>query len=98
MHRQTVIGEAGCLFAPGGGGALRLGDDALAHRGGGVVVGLVVEHGREPGAHVMLDVVGEHAQEDMGAHAGAVQWKIGRTSRSTVFKERKARSTRPRLL
>ena len=33
------------------------------------MIGLVVEHGGEPGAHVMLDVIGEHAQEDVGAHA-----------------------------
>ena len=33
------------------------------------MIGLVKQHGREPGAHVPLDMVGEHAQEDVGAHA-----------------------------
>ena len=68
MHWQAVVGAAGRLLALGGIGALGFGDDAGAHRGG-LVIGLVVEHGGEPGAHVMLDVIGEHAQEDVGAHA-----------------------------
>ena len=98
VGRQTVVGAAGCLFAPGGVGALGLGDDACAHRGGGLVIGLVVEHGGEPGAHVMLDVIGEHAQEDVGAHARRRPVEIGRRWMSTVFNDRNARLTRARLL
>ena len=49
VHRQAVVGAAGCLLAPGGIGALGSGDDAGAHRGGGLVIGLVVEHRGEPG-------------------------------------------------
>jgi hypothetical protein len=33
------------------------------------MVGLVVEQGREPGAHVVLDEIGQHAQQDVGAYA-----------------------------
>ena len=38
-------------------------------RGGGLRVVIIEEHQGERAAHVPLDVVGEHAQEDMGAHA-----------------------------
>ena len=69
MHRRAVFGEAGCLLAAGDLGALGLGDDAGAHRRGLFLISLVVEHRGEPGAHVILDMVGEHAQEDVGAHA-----------------------------
>ena len=42
-------------------------------------------------AQIPFDVIGEHAQEHMGAHAIGVPVKrIGRISRSTVFIERKA--------
>jgi hypothetical protein len=49
-------------------GTLGLGDDADAHRGGGFVIGLVLEHLGGHGAHVMLDMIGEHAEHDVGTH------------------------------
>src|SRR4029077_19278117 len=45
VHRQAVVGAAGGLLAGGGVGAHRLGDDAGAFGGGGLVIGVVVEHG-----------------------------------------------------
>src|SRR5882724_6533933 len=71
------------------------GDD----RGGFGLVGLgvVEEDGLETLAHVPLDVVGEHAQEDVCTHASLERW-IGRILRSTVFRLRKACSTWARLL
>jgi len=69
VHGQAVVGASGGLLACGGFGTLGSGDDAGAHRGGGLVVGLVVEHRGELGAHVVLDMIGEHAEQDMGAHA-----------------------------
>jgi hypothetical protein len=41
----------------------------LSHRFDSVLVGVVVEHRRQTGAHVPVDVIGEHAEEDVGAHA-----------------------------
>ena len=54
-------GASGGLLPVGGVGALGLGDDAGALGGSGLVVGLIVEHRGEPRAHVMLDMIGEHA-------------------------------------
>ena len=65
QNRQAVLGAPFGLLGAGGGRALGLGDDALPLRLGGLSVGLVVEHGRQLLAHVPLDVIGEHAQEDM---------------------------------
>ena len=48
---------------------MRLGDDAGSERFGGVLVGIVIEHRREALAHVPFDMIGEHAQADVGAHA-----------------------------
>jgi hypothetical protein len=42
---------------------------------------------------VPFEVIGEQAEEDVGADARGSQWKTGRMSRSTAFNERKARST-----
>jgi hypothetical protein len=98
MHRQAVVGEAGGLLAPGGFGALGLGNDGSAHGGGRLVIGLVVQHRRKPGAHVVLDMIGEHAQYDVGAHARRRPMEVGRRWISMVFNERIARSTRARLL
>ena len=65
-----AAGDASSIAAtPCGVGRLRACYDTAAHRGGGLVIGLVVEHGGEFYAHVVLDVVGEHAQEHMSAHA-----------------------------
>ena len=49
---------------------LRRGHDGFAfgRRGGAVMV--VEQDGRQAAAHVEFDVVGEHAEEDVGAHAG----------------------------
>ena len=69
VHRQPVLGATGGLLAHGLGRALRLGDDAVASGFGRVLVGIVVEHRLEAGAHLPFDVVGEHAQEDVGADA-----------------------------
>jgi hypothetical protein len=68
VDRQAIVGASEGLLADGGFGTLGLGDDAGAHGGGGFVIGVVVEHRGELGAHVMLDMVGEHAEQDMGAH------------------------------
>ena len=73
VHRHSVVGAAGGRLAQGGGRALRRGDDGFAFgRCGGAVV-VVEQDGRQAAAHVEFDVVGEHAEEDVGAHAGAVQ-------------------------
>ena len=66
---QTVVGAFGPGLARGGGRRLSLGDrrgsQSLAR--GAIVV--VEHHGRERLAHVPFEIVGEHAQEDMGADA-----------------------------
>jgi len=70
---ETVVGLVGGLLAAGDGGAPGLGDDAGSLGLGGFVIGLLVEHGGEAGAHVMLDIIGEHAEQDVGADpAGGV--------------------------
>ena len=49
-------------------GPLCGGDDGAAAALGGVLVVVFEEDGSEGAAHVPLDVVGEHAEEDVGAH------------------------------
>ncbi len=48
---------------------MRLGDDAGSQRLGGLPVRIVIEHRSETLSHVPLDIIGEHAQADMCAHA-----------------------------
>ena len=69
VDRQAVPGSPGGLLGDGGGGALGLGDDAGAQRLGRLLLSVVVQHRRQALAHVPFEVVGEHAQEDVGAHA-----------------------------
>ena len=66
---QAVGGALGCGLALGGVGALGLGDDGGSGglRGGLVVI--VEQDGLERLAHVPFEIVGEHAQEHVGAHA-----------------------------
>jgi hypothetical protein len=51
------------------------------HRGGGIVIDLIIEHWSETGAHVMFDMVGEHAQQDVGAREALLQCEASRESR-----------------
>src|SRR5882672_1292453 len=69
VDREAVLGSAGGLLGDGGGGALGFGDDAGALRLGGILVGVVVEHMRQALAHMPFQVVGEHADKHVGAHA-----------------------------
>ena len=69
VDREAVWSRAVGLFADGGWRSLRLGDDAGPQGFGGLLVGVVIEHRGEALAHVPFDVVGEHAQTDVGAHA-----------------------------
>jgi len=69
VNRESVGGRAASLLGDGGGGALSLGDDAGSQFFGGLLVGIVVEHRSKALAHVPFDVIGEHAQTDVGAHA-----------------------------
>jgi hypothetical protein len=56
-------------------------------------IGLVKQHWGEALAHVPLQIIGQHAEQDVARTRGAVQRNTGRSSRSTVFSERKACST-----
>jgi hypothetical protein len=70
-----------------------------ARRLAGGWIGLVEQHRGEAPAHVPLQIIGQHTEQDVRARTrGAVQWNTGRSSRSTVFSERKACSTPLRLL
>src|SRR5271165_5606518 len=66
--KKAVLGPTGGLLGNGGRGALGFGDDTGAQRFGGMLVGVVVEHGRQALAHVPFQVVCEHAQKHVGAH------------------------------
>ena len=46
---------------------MRLGDGALAQGFGGGLVVVFIEHGGETRAHMPLDIIGQHAQEHVGA-------------------------------
>jgi len=69
VDRQAVIGALCDCLAVCGGGAACLGDDGGAGGLGGGLVVIVEQDGREHLAHVPLDIVGEHAQKHVGAHA-----------------------------
>ncbi len=66
-----AVGRALAAVRLGAGGGRRSGgrDGRGPCAGGGLRVVVVEEHRGERAAHVPLDVVGEHAQEDVGAHA-----------------------------
>src|SRR5271166_6482912 len=66
---SMIVGSACGLLGEGGGRSLSLGDRALAERLGGLLVGVVVEHEGQALAHVPFEIIGEHAEEDVGAHA-----------------------------
>src|SRR5271166_550005 len=66
---ETIVGSACGLLGEGGGRSLSLCDRALAERLGGLLVGVVVEHEGQALAHVPFEIIGEHAEEDVGAHA-----------------------------
>ena len=67
MHRLSVLGAAGGLLGDCGRGALGLGNDADALCFGGLLIGVVVEHGRQTPAHVPFQIIGQHPQKDVGA-------------------------------
>src|SRR5580704_18160708 len=69
VDRQAVIGALCERLAVCSGGAACLGDDGSAGGLGGGLVVIVEQDGREHLAHVPLDIVGEHAQKHVGAHA-----------------------------
>ena len=69
VNRQPVLGLPGGLFGDGGRGAFGLGNDAGALCFGGLLIGVVVEHGRQTLAHVPFQILGEHAQKHVGADA-----------------------------
>ena len=102
VHREGfAIGRVGA-FA-GGLALRRRGGLGLGHRRGALRlargrIGLVEQHRGEASAHVPLQIIGQHAEQDVRAHLRCVQWNTGRNSRSTVFSERKACSTPLRLL
>jgi len=68
--RGNAVGPSpGRALGEGSGRALSPGDGADAQCFSGVLVVVVVEHRGETGTHMPLDVIGQHAQEDVGAHA-----------------------------
>src|SRR6185436_13835566 len=58
VDREAVVGSAGGLLGDGGGRAPGFSADAGALRFGGVLVGVVVEHGRQALAHMPFQIVG----------------------------------------
>src|SRR5208282_1239398 len=54
---ETIVGSAGGLLGEGGGRSLSLCDRALAERLGGLLVGVVVEHGGQALAHVPFEII-----------------------------------------
>jgi len=69
VHREAVVGALGRGLSACGGGASGGSDDGGARGLGGGLVVVVEEDGSEGLAHVPFEVVGEHAQQDMGADA-----------------------------
>ncbi len=67
VHRQPVIGVLAGGLAAGRLGALRWGDDGRAGSGGFAALVIVEQDRGEPLAQVPLEVIGEHAEQDMGA-------------------------------
>ncbi len=65
---QPVFGSLGLGFALGGWGGLGLGDWGGAPGFAGVPVMVVEQHWSQRLAHVPFEIVGEHAEQDMGAH------------------------------
>ena len=68
MHRQALIGALAGGFAACRLGALRRGDDGAALGLAGRLVVIVEQDRGERLAHVPFQIVGQHAQHDMGAH------------------------------
>jgi hypothetical protein len=68
-QREAIQRRAMSLFGDGRGRALRLSDDTGSQGFGGRLLGIVVEHRGEALAQMPLDVIGEHAQRDVSAHA-----------------------------
>ena len=66
---ETIVGSACGLLGEAAGDRSAFATRALAERLGGLLVGVVVEHGGQALAHVPFEIIGEHAEEDVGAHA-----------------------------
>src|SRR5208337_1698645 len=69
VDRKAVWGASGSLLGNGGGRSLGLGDDAGAERLGGLFVVVIVEHRRQALAHVPFEIISEHTEKDVSAHA-----------------------------
>jgi hypothetical protein len=95
---QAVRGDASSVFVARGGRAQRLGDGTGARGLGDGTIVVVIEHRREPGAQVPLDIIGEHAEEDVGAHARRAVVKERADFEVDGLERAEGRSTRLRLL
>ena len=69
LDGEAVVSALGGGLLLGGGRALGGFDDGVPEGFGGFGVVVVEEEGCEVVSHVPLDVVGEHAEEDVGADA-----------------------------
>jgi hypothetical protein len=69
VDAQAVVCSLGSNLAAGGVGSQGGRDDGFAQGGGAGAVVILEEDGGEGLAHVPLEVIGEHAEEDVGAHA-----------------------------
>ena len=69
MYRPAIIGFLRAFFLAGTLGCLGLGD-GVALPSCRVEFVVLEQHRRQGLPHVPLDVVGEHAQKDVGAHVG----------------------------
>jgi hypothetical protein len=69
VHRKAVGRRAVSLFGDCGRRALGFGDDAGPECFGGRLIGVAVEHQGEALTEMPFNVIGEHAQKDVSAHA-----------------------------
>jgi hypothetical protein len=66
---ESVLGSLASDLGESPRGSLGRGNDRGTQRLSGLLVIVIEEDGRERSTHVPLDVVGEQAQEDVGANA-----------------------------
>src|SRR5690242_10822123 len=71
MDGKAAVGPLAGGLAAGGGGPLGRGDDGATFGCGRLGIVIVEEDGGEAMAHVPFDIVGEHAEEDVGTDAVA---------------------------
>ena len=71
VHRQPVVGFLRGGLSSGGRRDLGLGHGREALGLGRVALVVVEQHRRERPAHVPFEMIGQHAEENMGAHARA---------------------------